>query len=273
MADELARRLDKLARAARELLERDVAQAIEANDPGRLRGALSTLDRDLAASYGDEWAEDDARTVARVQAETSGSRLWLLVAAWTGLRVFGSDVPGRHRIVTAIPPGTRAVVVPPSQRVAGVIDLAIRRVVGRVGAMRGGISEAVSREYATARAAGLAPAEIVAALRARGVTAYVDGRTYRVAPHLRQIAGDEVSRLHSELSQARSEYLGVDTYVWVSQRDDRVRQTHEEFDGETFSWADGSPEGHPGEPENCRCYAVPVEPGRRELEQRLISTW
>jgi hypothetical protein len=57
--------------------------------------------------------------------------------------------------------------------------------------------------------------------------------------------------------------MGITGYLWVSQRDGRVRPTHVQFDrasrgGKVWSWATGTPEGNPGDPYGCRCVAVPV---------------
>ena len=72
------------------------------------------------------------------------------------------------------------------------------------------------------------------------------------------IARDQVASLNGELTQIRQTRMGVTSYIWRSSRDERVRPSHEDFDGQTFTWAEGSPEGHPGEPINCRCVAEPV---------------
>lgn len=74
----------------------------------------------------------------------------------------------------------------------------------------------------------------------------------------RLIARDQVASLNGELNRLRQTNLGVTSYIWRDSGDDRVRESHEEFDGEVFTWAQGSPEGHPGEPINCRCTAEPV---------------
>jgi hypothetical protein len=57
--------------------------------------------------------------------------------------------------------------------------------------------------------------------------------------------------------------MGITGYLWVSQRDGRVRPTHVQFDrasqgGKVWTWSRGTPEGNPGDPYGCRCVAVPV---------------
>lgn len=78
------------------------------------------------------------------------------------------------------------------------------------------------------------------------------------------IARDQVGKFFGELNQFRQESLGLERYIWRTVRDERVRDAHDDFNGETYSWddppGDGSPqEGtHPGTAINCRCYAEAV---------------
>lgn len=74
----------------------------------------------------------------------------------------------------------------------------------------------------------------------------------------RLIARDQVASLNGELTQIRQTRMGVREYIWRTSGDERVRPSHEELDGRRFSWDDPPPEGHPGEPINCRCVAEPV---------------
>ena len=52
--------------------------------------------------------------------------------------------------------------------------------------------------------------------------------------------------------------LQVETYIWRSQDDDRVRAAHADLDDRVFAWANPPSGGHPGEAWNCRCTAEPV---------------
>lgn len=76
---------------------------------------------------------------------------------------------------------------------------------------------------------------------------------------IKLIARDQNSKLNSRLNKARQEALGVEEYVWVTSRDERVRQSHRDNNGKTFRWDDPNPDtGHPGEDIQCRCIAQPV---------------
>ena len=68
----------------------------------------------------------------------------------------------------------------------------------------------------------------------------------------KNLANDGVSRFTGEASQFRQEDIGVDSYVWTTQRDDRVRDSHAANDSLEFSW-DLPPigTGPPGFDYNC----------------------
>jgi SPP1 gp7 family putative phage head morphogenesis protein len=84
------------------------------------------------------------------------------------------------------------------------------------------------------------------------------------------ISRDQTSKLNAALNQARQENLGIETYLWRSQRDGlRVRESHRKADamsrrGRQFRW-DTPPAvtggDHPGAAINCRCTAEAIIPG------------
>lgn len=62
------------------------------------------------------------------------------------------------------------------------------------------------------------------------------------------------------INQLRQEDLGIEQYIWRSQDDAKVRDSHAAYDDRVFRW-DSPPEGgHPGEAHNCRCFAEPISP-------------
>lgn len=73
----------------------------------------------------------------------------------------------------------------------------------------------------------------------------------------RLIARDQVGKLNGELNRTRQQALGVDSFTWRTVGDERVRDEHEELDGESFQWSAPPSEGIPGQPVNCRCTAEP----------------
>lgn len=76
------------------------------------------------------------------------------------------------------------------------------------------------------------------------------------------IARDQTTKLSGQLNKVRQTEAGVEEYVWSTSKDERVRKSHRELDGEKFRWDDPPEiEGerlHPGEDIQCRCVAVPV---------------
>lgn len=65
------------------------------------------------------------------------------------------------------------------------------------------------------------------------------------------------------INQLRQQDLGIERYIWRSQDDAKVRDSHAEYDDRVFRWDQPPAGGHPGQAHNCRCYAEPVTPGSR----------
>ena len=72
------------------------------------------------------------------------------------------------------------------------------------------------------------------------------------------IARDQIASLQGQVAAARQTRLGVERYRWRTVGDARVRTAHQLREGQIFAWDKPPPDGHPGAPINCRCYAEPV---------------
>ena len=84
------------------------------------------------------------------------------------------------------------------------------------------------------------------------------------------IARTETSKTSTALTQARSQLIGIDWYVWRTSEDSRVRDSHKLMDIVLVKWSDPpSPEQldgekhtfghyHAGNIFNCRCYPEPA---------------
>jgi SPP1 gp7 family putative phage head morphogenesis protein len=89
------------------------------------------------------------------------------------------------------------------------------------------------------------------------------------------IARDQTTKLSAALTEHRQKAAGVSRFVWSTSNDERVRKTHQQLHGKTFSWdpnkrademADydisdddpGDPAPTPGTPILCRCVALPL---------------
>ncbi len=71
------------------------------------------------------------------------------------------------------------------------------------------------------------------------------------------IACDQVGKLNSQLAQLEQMNQGVDSYIWVTMKDNRVRPAHREREGKRFYWNNPPSDGHPGWPIMCRCSSAP----------------
>ena len=78
------------------------------------------------------------------------------------------------------------------------------------------------------------------------------------------IARDQVGKFNGELAAERAQDLGVESYVWSTSKDIRVRLDHAEHEGKVFRY-DAPPvvdvrtgrRGNPGDDYQCRCQALP----------------
>jgi SPP1 gp7 family putative phage head morphogenesis protein len=83
------------------------------------------------------------------------------------------------------------------------------------------------------------------------------------------IARDQASKWLGELNKKRQREAGVESYIWSTVLDERVRgnpdgrypnakPSHWVREGKTYRWDDAPPGGHPGYAINCRCTARAV---------------
>jgi SPP1 gp7 family putative phage head morphogenesis protein len=88
------------------------------------------------------------------------------------------------------------------------------------------------------------------------------------------IARDQVAKLNGQFTRERQTEAGVDSYVWRTVGDERVRETHEMADGNTYSWSSPPEEtdgNHPGEDYQCRCWAEPILPESLDVSAELLT--
>lgn len=71
------------------------------------------------------------------------------------------------------------------------------------------------------------------------------------------IAVDQIGKANAALTKQRQADAGVSGYIWRGVLDSRERQIHKDREGKKFSWSSPPPDGHPGQPIRCRCYAEP----------------
>lgn len=98
--------------------------------------------------------------------------------------------------------------------------------------------------------------EIADGARWEDLAAAVEDRYSVSESRAELIARDQVSKFNGDLNRTRQTELGVDRFIWRTMGDERVREEHQQYNGNTYEWSD-APEGGPGEPIQCRCYAEP----------------
>ena len=86
------------------------------------------------------------------------------------------------------------------------------------------------------------------------------------------LARDQTQKLVTGLNSIRQTEAGIETYIWHNQGDNRVvgnpggkypkgnsmHLDHWQREGKVFRWDSPPPDGHPGQPIGCRCFAEPV---------------
>ncbi|KUE88893.1 phage head morphogenesis protein [Cupriavidus necator] len=84
------------------------------------------------------------------------------------------------------------------------------------------------------------------------------------------IARDQIGKLNGQLTGYRQRNVGVAEYKWRGVLDERERDEHVEREGETFKWNEPPPDGHPGHPIRCRCWAEPILPALDDLDGLIV---
>jgi SPP1 gp7 family putative phage head morphogenesis protein len=74
---------------------------------------------------------------------------------------------------------------------------------------------------------------------------------------IKAMTANQTETLYADLNEKRQADLGIDKFVWVTQRDERVRPTHAARDGKIMTWKNPIGGILPGEEWNCRCEAEP----------------
>lgn len=87
------------------------------------------------------------------------------------------------------------------------------------------------------------------------------------------IARDQIGKLNGQLTQLRQQQVGVTHYIWRTMLDERVRDSHQEREGEQFAWDSPPDDGHPQQPILCRCYAEPVLPEFEDVIEAVQSPY
>lgn len=110
---------------------------------------------------------------------------------------------------------------------------------------------------------GVVRAGVAQGLGVRGIATQLESVEGVDKRRAKLIASDQIGKANAALTQYRQQDLGIDSYVWRSSNDSRVRPTHAEANGQTFKW-DKPPAltggHHPGTDVRCRCSAAGIFP-------------
>ena len=134
----------------------------------------------------------------------------------------------------------------------GYLEQAALRNASLIRGLSDDILKRISQETSSALIAGQSAAQLQQRLKQQlGVA---DSRA-------RLIARDQTSKLTSDLNRIRHQQAGIDTYIWRTSQDERVRERHRNLEGRVYKYGEptGAEEGlPPGQPINCRCVAQAV---------------
>ncbi len=102
---------------------------------------------------------------------------------------------------------------------------------------------------------------LVAGVTAADTAREIAERTGVAESRAKFLARDQTAKLNAQLSQTRMGQAGIDQYEWSTSKDERVRDSHAEKDGQIFFFSDPPADtGNPGEDYNCRCVSLAVLP-------------
>lgn len=94
--------------------------------------------------------------------------------------------------------------------------------------------------------------------RAPDIAGILEDRLGVASSRAELIARDQATKAQGVINKTRQQAMGVRRYEWRTAQDERVRPSHAALNGEVFSWDAPPSVGHPGEPINCRCVALPI---------------
>ena len=93
---------------------------------------------------------------------------------------------------------------------------------------------------------------------------YSAGR--KATNNARLIARDQVGNVFGRVQKERQQQLGIEEFVWRTVGDNRVRDEHEQRDGNRYKWEDPPAGEFPGDPIQCRCWAEPAR-------EQVLANW
>ena len=268
LAEQLERRLNRFSRRAGRLAAELVGSAITDNDPTAIERALVELERRLAEEFTDREFEQDALKCAESVNQRHGRKFFRSLGAAAGVRILGfDDVPEipvdptlRQALRKRDQRRPKAILgVKMSSNPAIMTATMASKVSARVQALRRQVIPGIRDEILRELRAGGSPEEIGERLTQRWIGSGPPVEAGRLSRQVALTVRNEVGTLNTQIARARHEAAGVESFIWRTMGDVRVRPLHRSIEGQTFTWANGHPtEVRPGEPDLCRCHAEAV---------------
>ena len=270
LAEQLERRFGRCSDRAAELAAQILGPAVANADPFAIDNALIEIENTLADEFPDRFFDEQSRSIGASVDRRQGAAFFGALAAAAGVVILGGDdspfqpqrVPGpasRIRRGRGRKPKT-VLGVKLSANPSILADKFAAQNATLVKTLRAELIPALRDEVVRVQAGAFTPAEAAERLAKKWAKQGVPVQEGNLAPQLRQIVHNQTSRLNTQITKDRQMAAGINSFLWISQRDGRVRPSHVALDnGEPLLWSVGDPsQGLPGEPAGCRCFAEAV---------------
>lgn len=277
-AEALGKKYQDLNAIALRLIKQHLIPAIASGNEARITNAIARVQTGVDRQFTDADIASDAEETVDDVSESHAAEFFAALALLLAIGIKGNDRPGKGASGEEEGASAESLVAIELRRkeeeddsdievgieanaaTAAAEDDFVAGNVEFMGKLRGGIAAGlavgIARELARKE-----PEEAAAVLSsewtASGVQSSVGELTVHVPSHAELIADDQVGTLNMNLNRARAEAAGVGSFKWITQGDADVRPSHEEIDGQTFTFASGAPTlggALPGEQINCRCF-------------------
>jgi SPP1 gp7 family putative phage head morphogenesis protein len=118
-------------------------------------------------------------------------------------------------------------------------------------------------EHFLARVENIVYSTTMQGLNSRSIIDQVKGQIGVESRKARNTSRDQIQNFLGQMNRLRQGKMGVTAYRWQTKQDHLVRCDHREAQGKVFLWAKPPAlgPGHPKEPMNCRCWAIPLIEG------------
>ena len=228
---------------------RRIGKPLPASFEAQLLRALLPMQRQIRATLKDVATLRDAKRIgAAIKREWSDRRILELVTSVGVGAVRASAAPWASLVARKDAPGD----------IDGDALLAswARNAMALVTSVRDDVAAGLRRDILAAQKAGTSSEVLAARWIRKGIPVLrgtLEGR-------MRVIAQHQMQTLHAEVQRTRAHAVGVTEFVWRAlPPGPNRRETHQGFSGKSYTY-DKPPDGLPGQPINCKCWAESIVP-------------